>query len=138
MTKNNDPKFTPGPWKFVRVQPEIDTFAIRTMNDDTLAAVGVSPVGWREGKDIANAALLAVAPEMYENESRNLEMLVFMRERYEDILRVITQDPDARAVVELANIGTAHLAKLVDIINHLSERIKQTEKLLAKARGEAK
>lgn len=60
------PKFTPGPWKYVRVQPGIDTFAIRTMDDDTLAAVGVSPVGWKPGKDIANARLIAAAPEMYE------------------------------------------------------------------------
>ncbi len=58
-------KFTPGPWKYVRVKEDIDTFAIRTETDDTLAAVGISPVGWRPGKDIANAALIAAAPEMF-------------------------------------------------------------------------
>lgn len=58
-------KFTPGPWKYVRVKEDIDTFAIRTETDDTLAAVGISPVGWRPGKDIANATLIAAAPEMF-------------------------------------------------------------------------
>ena len=66
MKDERKEKFTPGPWKYVRVKEDIDTFAIRTETDDTLAAVGISPVGWRPGKDIANAALIAAAPEMYD------------------------------------------------------------------------
>ena len=65
MKDKRKEKFTPGPWKFVRVQEDIDTFAIRTEDDDTLAAVGISPVGWKPGKDIANAALIAAAPMLY-------------------------------------------------------------------------
>lgn len=64
--KANKEQFTPGPWKVVRVKEDIDTFAIRTQDDDTLAAVGISPAGWKPGKDIANARLIAAAPEMYE------------------------------------------------------------------------
>jgi len=132
MTERNNTKFTPGPWNTATVIRNGKIYS--AVIDGHLERLCTMPDYGAEAQ--ANAVLMSYAPEMYENESRNLEMLVFMRDRYEDLLRVITQDPDARAVVELANIGAAHLAKLVDIINQLSECIKQTEKLLAKARGE--
>lgn len=61
----NEPKFTSAPWEYVRVKPDIDTFAIRTKDGDTLAVVGVSPCGWKPGKDIANAALMTASPLLY-------------------------------------------------------------------------
>lgn len=115
-------KFTPWPWKVRQVKEGIDTYAIDSSNDETLAVVGVSPCGWKPMKDISNAMLMSCAPEFYDNAEKNLIVLKNLRAYYETMLQEKFSE-DVRLVV-------------TGIIESFNDRIVETEDLLKKARGE--
>lgn len=52
------------PWHVKQPRQGIDTYVIADKDDCTLAIVGVSPCGWRLGKDKRNAVLMSKAPKM--------------------------------------------------------------------------
>lgn len=112
-------KFTPGEWR-------AEITRVRFPNGKMM---------WAEGGDfdtqIANAALIAAAPEMYRNEKSNLHVLKTLLKVYEELQRLFSTDEDVqKALPDLPSWTFEH------IISELKNRINETEETLKKARGE--
>lgn len=136
-------KFTPGPWEAGR-NPAMAT----VLDDQEGKAIylqgkgGCHHIAWAnihddEGKldmeaALANAALIAVAPELYANENANLEVLKNLTVVYEEMENLVATDADVQNV-----LGPQVTTDVVHgIVIRLRQRIEATEKILAKARGE--
>ena len=134
IDKMNAPKFTPGPWEAGR-NPAMATVLDGHEGKAIYPSGGDHHIGWAniyddEGKldmetALANAALIAQCPSLYENEERNLESLRTLLH----FVEMITKSCDMNPVMRI----TA-LSGIVDT----KERIAETEQLLAKCRGEVK
>ncbi len=141
--ENTQPKFTPGPWE-AGSNPAMAT----VLDDQEGKAIyqkgkgGCHHIGWAnihddEGKldmetALANAALIAAAPELYANEKTNLEVLKNLTVVYEEMENLVATDADVQNVLgPQVTVDVVH-----GIVIRLRQRIEATEKILAKARGE--
>lgn len=121
----NKPKFTPKPWY-------ISTYETRqrmTILDRQLEHYDprhtIATVCRAKGHETANAALMVKAPDMYEDEESNVDMLA----RCENLLRGISEMP-------YLPDGFQDHAFYREWADEIREYIKKTNSLLAKARGE--
>ncbi len=106
-----EPKFTPKPWQRIGMKVcDAEGFTI-------------AKCGWISQSDeeaMANGDLLAAAPELYENEEKNLKSFRESLEFYKSAL------PNLNAIAKIV---------VQEIITGLETRIAETEQVLAKARG---
>ena len=112
----SETKFTPGPWWFYRES-----------KGDLLVGPGIFykdlyDYPGKEDEVIANAHLCAAAPEMFESEEKNLEMM----EKLHDFLHELS----------LSNYYAQRHGSLRTFIGRLACNIERTRKTLKKARGE--
>lgn len=143
-------KFTPRPWKrtITTVPSVAEGYDISsdivnlTIGDRNipLAAIGInSTAETREffGEMVANADLMAAAPEMYESAAGNLETMKMMLECYENVEQLMLTDEDVQQAIKDKSINGLWTYDAVhEIIDDLKSRIAETERVLAKARGE--
>lgn len=111
-------RFTPGPWITLHA-----TNVVSPCNG-YIARAYDSPLGPIANR--YNATLIAAAPEMYENEKSNVDMLA----RCENLLRGISES--------YLTDGFQDHAFYREWADEIREYIKKTNSLLAKARGEVK
>lgn len=137
--KENEPKFTPGPW-FVVDCREIDccnTDYEVSDNDGGLVAMICN-----DHLDIeaANAALIATSPALYDSEYLNLEIIKSALAGYEDMAKLILSDKDVQEAIKDEAVLREHPefnpVNINAMLNELRTRIKETEDILALARGE--
>lgn len=145
-----EPKFTPGPWRRTittvpnvtegyDTSPDIVNLTIGDRNIQ-LAAFGMnSTAEMREffWKMVANADLMAASPELYDNDEKNLKLLKTILKCYEDVEKLMLIDKDVQAAIQNENIKGIMMPEVVHLITEdLKTRIAETERVLAKARGE--
>lgn len=135
----SEPKFTPGPWfinqrhSIVRIREnETDQwrrqhpFCVATMVD------GDSEI------EEANANLIAASPELYDNEEKNLTLLKTILKCYEDVEKLMLIDKDVQAAIQNETIKGIMMPEVMHLITEdLKTRITETERVLAKARGDS-
>lgn len=142
--QNIKPKFTPRPWRFR--DKTYGKYRFLTVVNDASPMVIIANMPslhdiplreWKNAYDIdevaANAALIVSAPELYANEEANLEVLKILVVVYQEIENLVATDADVQNV-----LGPQVTTDVVHgIVFRLRQRIEATEKILAKARGEA-
>ncbi len=135
----SEPNFTKGPWhthkRFMDKQKTWMRISIQSNEPPPQSLIAempdptyCNPKGCAESEVInANAALISAAPEMYENEKSNVDMLA----RCENLLRGISE-------MSYLTDGFQDHAFYREWADEIREYIKKTNSLLAKARGEGK
>ena len=129
------PNFTPGPWQ-VHDKTYGEHRLISVVSDSPMVIIANMPkrydkLGdeWEKAFNIdevaANAALIAECPALYENEERNLRELTTILH----FLELVTKNCEMNIVMRITALGG---------IVEIKERIKTTEQLLSKCRGEEK
>lgn len=138
MIDETKPKFTPEPWRRTITTVPCVTEGYDTSSDIVnltignrnipLAAVGMnSTVEGREffAQMVANADLMAAAPDLYANERKNQKFLGGLR----DFFAVMAEDADIAKIAGLAE-SMREWKELLD------SRMADIAVLLARARGE--
>lgn len=126
-----EPKFTPGPWRSNNVIHE-------DLSGECYTEFGVECVETRRGicgicgadseeEMLANASLLATAPDFYEDEEKKLAYLKILKG---NILSIGNKLKMSNTLTRDMEMTFKVAVQSIDII------IRETEELLAKARGE--